>query len=87
MGSYRKDVSLLGEKQNYYLSYQALHAREVYFEPVLHSKFVVRSVGPQEKKKGNYATFTYPDGSVENVARATPRFQKLQAIRVAAESQ
>ncbi|MNY74886.1 hypothetical protein D3C86_2140160 [compost metagenome] len=67
--------------------YQALQARQVYFEPVLHSKFFVYSVGPKEKKKGNFATFTYPDGSIEKIARAKPDFRRLQAIRQSAEAQ
>ena len=85
LGGYRKQISLAGEG-NIYLSYQASQARQVYFEPVLHSEFLVSSIGPKVKKKGSYATFNYPDGSVEDVARATPDFRRLQAVRLAAES-
>jgi hypothetical protein len=84
LGGYRKRVSLAGES-GIYLFYQALQARKVYFEPVLHSGFLVSSVGPKVKEKGNYATFTYPDGSVEAIARATPNFRRLQSIRLEAE--
>ncbi|MGA3797679.1 hypothetical protein ACPCYX_07905 [Pseudomonas fluorescens] len=86
IGGHRTDISLLGEGQYYYLSYQAPQARGVYFEPVLHSDFLVTSVGPKVKKKGNYAVFTYPDASIESIARAKPDFRRLQTIRLAAES-
>ncbi|MCP1446060.1 hypothetical protein J3D54_005192 [Pseudomonas sp. GGS8] len=85
LGGYSKRVSLAGEG-NIYLSYQALQARQVYFEPVLHSEFAVYSVQPKEKKKGNHTAFTYPDGSVVADGRSDPDFRKLQAIRLAAES-
>ncbi|MBV7576346.1 hypothetical protein KW846_26865 [Pseudomonas sp. PDM32] len=81
IGAYKKDVSLITEGNDYFLSYQALKARQVYFEPMLHTGFLVRSEGPKVKKKGNYATFTYPDGSMESVPRAKPDFLKLQTIR------
>ena len=57
----------------------------MYFEPILHSDFLVTSVEPKEKKKGNYTRFTYPDGSVVSDGRAEPNFRKLEAIRLAAE--
>lgn len=85
IGGHKKDVSLLGEGYNYYRMYQALDARLVSFEPVLHSRFMVYSIGPKEKKKGNFVTFKYPDGSLEEVARARPDFRRLEAIRLAAE--
>ncbi|MBJ2347416.1 MULTISPECIES: hypothetical protein [Pseudomonas] len=86
IGAYEKDISLLGKSQNYYLTYQATRATKVFFEPVLHSNFLTKSIGPKEKKKGNYATFTYPDGSIQQAPHATPDFRKLQAIRLAAEN-
>lgn len=85
LGPYKKTVSLAGEG-NIYLSYQALQARQVYFEPVLHSDFVIYSAGPKVKKKGNHTSFTYPDGSVVTDGRSDPDFRKLQALRLAAES-
>ena len=81
IGKYKKDVNLLSEGPDYFLTYQALQARQVYFEPILHTDLLVSSVGPKVKKKGNYAVFTYPDGSSEAVARAKPDFLKLQTIR------
>jgi hypothetical protein len=85
LGPYKRTVSLAGEG-HIYLRYQALQARQVYFEPVLHSDFVLYSAGPKVKKKGNHTTFTYPDGSVLADGRSGPNFRKLQAIRLAAES-
>ncbi|KRA94432.1 MULTISPECIES: hypothetical protein [Pseudomonas] len=85
LGGYRKRVSLAGEG-DIYVMYQALQARQVYFEPVLHSGFLVTSVQPKVKKKGNHTSFTYPDGSVVTDGRSKPDFRKLQAIRQAAES-
>jgi hypothetical protein len=84
LGGYRKQISLAGEG-NIYLKYRALQARRVYFEPVLHSDFVLYSVQPKEKKEGNHTAFTYPDGSVIADGRWHPNFRKLQAIRLVAE--
>jgi len=85
LGGYSKRINLAFEGSNY-LSYQALGARQVYFEPVLHADFVVYSVGPRVKKEGNYTTITYPNGSVETDGRWGPNIRKLQAIRSAAEN-
>lgn len=84
LGPYKKTVSLAGEG-DIYLMYQALQARQVYFEPVLHSDFVVYSAGPKVKKKGNHTAFTYPDGSVVADGRSDPNFRKLQAMRLSTE--
>ena len=84
LGGYKKDINLTGAG-HIYLTYKALNARQVYFEPILHSDFLVTSVEPKEKKKGNYTRFTYPDGSVVSDGRAEPNFRKLEAIRLAAE--
>ncbi|MGJ7517207.1 hypothetical protein ACSFE6_23115 [Pseudomonas baetica] len=81
IGEYKNDISLITEGNDYFLSYQALTAQQVYFEPILHADILVRSEGPKVKKKGNYVTFTYPDDSVEFVARAKPDFLRLQTIR------
>ncbi|MNJ57466.1 hypothetical protein D3C77_530550 [compost metagenome] len=61
--------------------YQALQARQVYFEPILHSDLVVYSAGPKVKKKGNHTAFTYPDGSVVADGKSKPNFLKLQSLR------
>ncbi|MDP9657633.1 UNVERIFIED_ORG: hypothetical protein J2W87_005590 [Pseudomonas putida] len=80
LGGYSKRISLVGEG-SIYLSYQALQARQVYFEPILHSDFTVYSTQPKVKKKGNHTTFTYPDGSVVADGQSQPDFLKLQMIR------
>jgi hypothetical protein len=85
LGGYRKHISLLGEGY-IYLMYQALQARQVHFEPILHSNFVLHSLGVKEKKEGNNIIFTFPDGSVWADGRLDSKFQKLQAIRLAAEN-
>jgi hypothetical protein len=85
IGSDKKTISLAGETENY-LTYQALQARYVYFEPVLHSNFILYSSGPKVKKEGNYTSYTYPDGSVVADGRWHPNFRKLQAIRLNAEA-
>ncbi|MCJ8204603.1 hypothetical protein [Pseudomonas sp. RGM2987] len=84
LGRYKKTISLTGEG-DIYVKYQALQARQVYFEPVLHSDFALYSTGPKVKKKGNYTTYTYPDGSVVGDRAHMPNFARLQAIRLAAE--
>lgn len=82
VGGYRKHIGLKGRESSGYLMYQALQARQVYFEPILHDDFVVYSVGPKVKKDGNYTVITYPDGSVQTDGRNGPNFEKLQAIRL-----
>ncbi|MCJ8204602.1 hypothetical protein [Pseudomonas sp. RGM2987] len=84
LGGYNKDINLLGEG-GIYVKYRALQARQVYFEPVLHSNLMLYSVGVKEKKEGNFVTYTYPDGSVVADGRPNSKFLKLQAIRLAAE--
>ena len=85
LSQYSHRVSLIGEG-DIYLEYQALQAKKVYFEPILHPDFILRSVGPKEKKEGNYTVFTLPDGSVIADGRSETKFSKLQAIRKAAEA-
>ena len=84
LSGYSKRISLAG-KGNTYLKYQAPQARRVYFEPILHSDFLVNSEGTRVHKVGSFITFTYPDGSVAADGRSKPNFRKLQAIRLAAE--
>lgn len=86
IGGYKKRVYLAGEG-SIYVKYQALQARRVYFEPVLHSAFVVSSKGPREKQEGNRTIFFYPDGSRSPELQFRPSFRKLQAIRLAAEAE
>ncbi len=80
IGGYRKHISLAGEG-DIYLMYRALQARNVYFEPVFHSDFLVKSEGVKVKSDRNYITFTYPDGTVVSDRRSQPDFLKLQSLR------
>ena len=77
---YGKRVSLAG-RGPIYLMYRALNARKVYFEPVLHSDFLVTSKGTEGNKIGDFTKFTYPDGSVVAESRGRPDYYKLQTIR------
>ncbi|NWB27834.1 hypothetical protein HX886_12815 [Pseudomonas gingeri] len=84
LGRYTKDINLAGEG-DIYLMYRALQARQVYFEPIVHSDFMVSSEGTKVHKVGSFISFTYPDGSVVADGRSKPNFRKLQAIRLATE--
>lgn len=86
IGGYEKSISLTGEGQ-IYVRYKALQARNVYFEPVLHSGYMARSVGPKVKREGNRTIYFYPDGSSTPEPQFKPNFRKMQAIRLAAEVQ
>ncbi|WP_122553169.1 hypothetical protein [Pseudomonas viridiflava] len=85
LGGHVKRVSLMGA-EDIYLGYEALHAKKVYFEPVVHSDFILYSVEPKELKEGRYTRFTFPDGSVVADGRPNSKFLKLEAIRKAAEA-
>ncbi|MGN8278690.1 hypothetical protein [Pseudomonas sp. SMN5] len=86
LGRYKRTIHLLGNGNSIFPVYQALQARQIYFEPILHSDFVLHSIGPKEKKRGNYTSYIYPDGSVVADGRYGPSFGKLEAIRQAAEN-
>ncbi|MGJ7517975.1 hypothetical protein ACSFE6_27005 [Pseudomonas baetica] len=81
MGGEKKRVSLKTEGNDIFLSYQALQARKVYFEPILHPDFTIYSKQPKEKKDGNYTAFTYPDGTTVADGKWHPDFLRLQTIR------
>ncbi|MEQ7918782.1 hypothetical protein ABQX22_06270 [Xanthomonas sp. WHRI 1810A] len=85
IGGDKQSISLAGEGK-IYLTYEAINARHVYFEPILHSNFVLRSLGPKEKKGGEYTSYTYPDGTVFADGRSHPNFRKLEEIRLSAEN-
>lgn len=80
-----KRVGLAGGDGGDY-TYYARQARNVYFEPILHSDFVVFSVAPKRHVVGDFIKFKYPDGTVESDGRSEPDFEKMQKIRLAAES-
>lgn len=84
-GGYVKRVSLSGYGSGY-LTYEARQARNVYFEPVFHSAFVVTSVAPRRHAVGDFIKFFYPDGTVESDPEGRPNFKKMQEIRLKAEA-
>lgn len=85
IGGYQKKINFVGENIPY-LEYQAIQSRSVYFEPIVHSAYVLRSVAPKVKEKGVYTTYTYPDGSAYSDGKWPPSFNRLEAIRLAAEA-
>ncbi|WEK28263.1 MAG: hypothetical protein P0Y58_15235 [Candidatus Pseudomonas phytovorans] len=84
IGGYRRDASLV-TRRSPYIRYLALTARRINFEPALHSGYLVRSVEPKVKRKGDYTIFHYSDGSSSTEDWGEPSFRKLQEIRKAAE--
>lgn len=82
---YIKRVGLSGGDGGNY-TYYARQARNVYFEPILHSDFVVSSVAPKKHVVGDFIKFQYPDGAVESDGRSEPNFEKMQKIRLTAEA-
>ncbi|MBA1377122.1 hypothetical protein [Pseudomonas brassicacearum] len=85
LDGYVKRISLAGEA-SLYLKYQALQARQVFFEPILHANYLVTSEGTKVHKVGSFIKFTYPDGTVVADGSHNPDLRKLQAIRLAAEN-
>jgi hypothetical protein len=85
ISGYIKRLGLSGKDGGDY-TYYAPQARNVYFEPVLHSGFVVTSVAPKKHVIGDFIEFHYPDGTVESDGRSEPDFEKLQKIRLDAEA-
>lgn len=81
---YVKTADLAGEER-VYLTYVARQARNVFFEPLLHSGYVVSSKEPAQQKLGEFITFYYPDGTTQSDGRYMPDFEKLQIIRHQAE--
>ncbi|MHC8318346.1 hypothetical protein [Pseudomonas sp. LB3P31] len=81
LGGHEKLARLVGAG-DIYLTYKALNARKVVFEPILHADKVVYSKEPKVKQKGSYTRFTYPDGSAVADGTSKPDFKKLQAIRL-----
>lgn len=75
-----RHLSVLG--QDYlYPAYQALQARAVYYEPILHPRYVAYSVPHEVRKVGNFPTVTYPDGSTGVRSTSRPDFRRLECIR------
>lgn len=82
---YAKRIGLSSDGAGYF-TFKALQARTVYFEPRLHSDYLVRSVSPAKHIIGDFIKFHYPDGAVESNGQSTPNFEKMQEIRLKAET-
>ena len=83
IGGYVQRVRLSG-RDGSYLTYNAVQARNIYFEPVLHRSYVVKSIAPKKRIVGEFTKFYYPDGTVESDWRNKPIFEKMQRIRLTA---
>lgn len=81
---YAKSAELAGEANGFH-TFKARKARSIYFEPSLHSKYVVVSKEPTVHKRGMFITFYYPDGTTQSDGRYVPDFKKMQEIRMKAE--
>ncbi|WP_132826406.1 hypothetical protein [Stenotrophomonas sp. TEPEL] len=68
------------------LMYRAVNGRSIEFEPILHSRYAVYSVGPKVKRIGDSGVFYYPDGSSSSERHGRPDFEKLQRIRMSVDS-
>lgn len=85
LGGDRKSISLTTDA-DIFIRLRAPNARAVHFEPIFHPQFLVRSIGPKVKRKGESTVFFYPDGSHSTESRTKPSFKKLEAMRQAAEA-
>lgn len=83
LGYYDKSANLTNEYE-VYRTYKAPEARNIYFEPVLHSDLIVTSTSSKKKvfDEVEITTFRYPDGTEESNAGLDPDFKKMQAIRL-----
>jgi len=63
-------------------TYSVKGARSIYFQPRLHSDYVVYSSSVKAKGKGYDVVFTYPDGRVIEDGRVRPAFKRLGCIRL-----
>ena len=81
IGNYSKLGGLFRDG-DVYLTYRAPRARNIYFEPIVHSDYAVFSKGPAVKAIGARTTYLYPDGSTIESSKGQPDFQKLQCIRL-----
>lgn len=85
IGGYRRYVSLVGVGGGD-LRYNAPQARNIYFEPVLHREYIVKSIAPKKHVLGDFTKFYYPDGTVKSDSRSEADFEKMQKIRLKAEA-
>ena len=87
LGYYDKSVNLAREYESY-RTYRARDARNIYYEPVLHSDLVVTSTSPKKRVADEIVTttFRYPDGTEESNRELEPDFKKMQKIRLKPEA-
>lgn len=87
LGYYDKSVNLAKEYESY-RAYRARDARNIYFEPVLHSDLVVTSTSPKKRVADEIVTttFRYPDGTEESNTGLEPDYEKMQKIRLKTEA-
>lgn len=87
LGYYDKSVNLAREYESH-RTYRARNARNIYFEPVLHSDLVVTSTSPKKRSvdEVEMTTFRYPDGTEESNSGLEPDFKKMQKIRLKTEA-
>lgn len=64
--------------------YKSTSAKEVIFEPRLHSLKTLRATEPKVQKVGVYMSVLYPDGIVEN-GPYFPNYKKLQLLSKASD--
>lgn len=84
IGGHKTSIHLFGQLGDD-LSFYAPGSRKIYFEPSIHSDFIVYSKGNKKKVIGLDPIFTYPDGSTQPERLDVPNFEKLQSIRLNAE--
>ncbi len=77
IGGHEKTIVLLGRQD--FLSYRALTAEKVFFEPLLHSEMVVRTIGVKNIGKGEKAENIYPDGTRE-FSSSDPNIERLSEM-------
>jgi hypothetical protein len=85
IGGYRRYVSFVGVGGGD-LRYNAPQARNIYFEPVLHREYIVKSIAPKKHVLGDFTKYYYPDGTVKSDSRSEANFAKMQEIRLKAEA-
>ena len=84
IGGYSKLGTLI-RNGSIVLTYRAQHARNIYFEPLIHASYPVYSKGPAIKLPGARTSHLYPDGTVVETRDTRPDFRKLHCIRLPTE--
>ena len=84
VGGYSKFGNLIRSGE-LILTYEAPRARQIYFEPVVRSKYPIYTKGPAIKLPGARTSHLYPDGTVVETRDTRPDFRKLHCIRLPSE--